>query len=171
MALERPEALAHVAASVVGERRTWALGAFASFATVMAVAAQPLPAQTFTVGSEPGFKPVAAALQAYVEAQPTPPAARSRQQFCVVGYGQGDKRHAWVYWHQGQRLVYWEPAGEDIESKETLTRSRRDLNLRRDVVATPAELGGSTYRVDRPWLNALLADCRRRGERHTLGPR
>lgn len=131
--------------------------------------AQPLPGQTFAVDAEPGFKPVQPALQAYLDTQPARPPGRAAQQFCVVGYRQGDSRYAWVYWHEGQRLVYWEPAADDVESKETLTRSRRDLSLRRDVVATTAELRGSSYRIDRAWLARLLADCRHRGQTFQLG--
>jgi len=129
-----------------------------------AVVAQPLPAQTFLADTEPGFKPVLPALEAYLDAQETPAVRLGTQHFCVVGYRRGEDRYAWVYWPQGQRLVYWEPAADDVESKETLTHSRRDLNLRKDVVASAGELRGSSYRVDQPWLKRLLADCRRRGQ-------
>jgi hypothetical protein len=131
-----------------------------------AATAQPLPAQTFAADAEPGFKPVLPALEAYLDAQTAP--AAGTQHFCVVGYRRGEDRYAWVYWQQGQRLVYWEPAADDVESKETLTRSRRELNLRKDVVASARELRGSSYRVDRPWLNRLLTDCRHRGQAFDL---
>jgi hypothetical protein len=133
-----------------------------------AATAQPLPAQTFAVDAEPGFKPVQPALQAYLAGQEAPAARAGAQHFCVVGYRSGDNRYAWVYWLEGQRLVYWEPAADDVESKETLTRSRRELNLRKDVVASTRELRGSSYRIDRPWLKRLLADCRRRGQAYDI---
>lgn len=117
---------------------------------------------TFVVDETPGFKPVLPALQTYLGTKE--PAPGGAQHFCVIGYERGGQKTAWVYWREGQRLVLWEPAGPDFESKDTLTRSRRDLNLRRDVVATKREVGSSSYRIDRPWLNGLLADCRRRGQ-------
>ena len=132
-----------------------------------AASAAPRPAETFVVDQEQGFKPVQPALESYLEGQVV---REGVQHFCVVGY-QAQRsqaaetfKFAWVYWHEGQRLVYWEPAGADVDSKETLILSRRDLNLRKDVVATDRELGSSTYRIDRPWLNRLLADCRRHGQ-------
>jgi hypothetical protein len=137
------------------------------FALTLAGAAVPSPAETFVVDQEPGFKPVQPALESYLGGQV---GHAGMQHFCVVGYRAQRSQaaeafqFAWVYWHEGQRLVYWEPAGADVDSKETLLLSRRDLNLRKDVVATDRELGGSTYRIDRTWLNRLLADCRRHGQ-------
>lgn len=133
-----------------------------------AASAAPLPAETFVVDQEPGFKPVQAALQSYVDGRS---ARTGVQHFCVIGYRvqrspQAEALHiAWVYWHEGQRLVHWEPAAADVDPKETLIRSRRDLDLRKDVVASARELGASTYRIDQPWLQRLLADCKRRGQR------
>lgn len=136
-------------------------------AAASAAPAAPSPAQTFAVDQEPGFKPVQTALEAYLDGQMQ---REGVQHFCVLGYQVQRPQDAeafkiaWVYWHEGQRLVYWEPAAADVDSKETLIRSRRDLNLRTDVVATERELGSSTYRIAQPWLNRLLADCRRRGQ-------
>lgn len=131
----------------------------AALAAGLAAAAGPA---TFVVDQTPGFQPVLPALQAYLGTQEPPP--RGVQHFCVIGYERDAQKTAWVYWREGQRLVHWEPAGDGFEPKDTLTRSRRDLNLRRDVVATPAEVGASSYRIHRAWLNGLLADCRRRGQ-------
>ena len=137
-----------------------------------AASAAPLPAETFVVDQEPGYKPVQAALHAYVDGHGTP---HGVQHFCVIGYRvqrspQAETFNvAWVYWHEGQRLVHWEAAAADVDSKETLTRSPRDLDLRKDVVAGSRDIGSSTYRIDRPWLQHLLADCKRRGQRFETG--
>lgn len=135
-----------------------------SFALMLAGAAAsaaPVPADTFAVDQEPGFKPVPPALESYLDAQVGgQPGREGVQHFCVVGYQVQRSQTAealkiaWVYWHEGQRLVYWEPAGADVDSKETLVRSRRDLNLRKDVVATHRELGSSTYCIDQPGSTA-----------------
>jgi len=126
--------------------------------------AQALAAPYFPVEPEPGFRPVGAALEAYLDQQPPASVASGPQRFCVLGRGQGDTRHAWVIWLSGQRLVHWEPAAAGVEPKQTLLRSRRDLDLRRDVVDRSDALRGSSYLIDRPWLNRLQAECRQRGQ-------
>lgn len=128
--------------------------------------AAPGPADTFDVAAEAGYRPVPEALAAYLDDRV---ARTGTHRFCVVGYRlAGTGGIAWVYWHEGQRLVHWEPAGAGFEPKDTLLHSRRDLDLRRDVVATARELAGSSYRIDRPWLRRLLADCHQRGRRFTV---
>lgn len=132
-----------------------------------AVSAAPAHDETFVVDQEPGFRPVQAALESYAGGKT---GQEGVQHFCVIGYrvqhsSQSEAfKFAWVYWHEGQRLVHWKPAATDVDPKETLIRSRRDLDLRKDVVASPRELGASTYRIDQPWLRRLLADCRQRGQ-------
>jgi hypothetical protein len=37
------------------------------------------------------------------------------------------------------------------------TKARIDLDT--DVVPTPDDIGGSTYLVDKPWVDAIVADC------------
>lgn len=71
----------------------------------------------------------------------------------MIGLGGDGYEIAWVIWHGGGRLVLWE------ENTEGLKNSRRDLSLSKDVVATQAEIGTSTYLVDRPWVNNLERQC------------
>ena len=133
-----------------------------------ACAAQASPAPAFMAESEPGFRPVGPALVAYLDAQPASAVAGGPQRFCVLGRGQGDSRHAWVIWLSGQRLVHWEPAAAGVDPKETLVHSRRDLDLRRDVVDSTNALRGSSYLIARPWLNRLQAECRHRGQQYIV---
>ncbi len=133
-----------------------------------ASAAQALPPAGFLAESEPGFRPVGAALGAYLDALPPSAVGSGPQRFCVLGRGQGDTRHAWVIWLSGQRLVHWEPAAAGMDSKQTLVHSRRDLDLRRDVVDGTDRLRGSSYMVDRAWLNRLQAECRQRGQQYIV---
>jgi hypothetical protein len=125
----------------------------------------------FDVDAATGFKPVTGALKALSASQSN---SKRRQHFCVIGYvGDGDARSvpakiAWVHWREKQQLVLWEPAAEGFKSKETLLRSRRTLDLDRDVVATDAEVAGSSYVVSRPWVDELINDCKRRGKRYLL---
>lgn len=135
-----------------------------------AMAAQAMAAPHFLVESEPGFRPVRIALEAYLDAQPPGTVPGGPQRFCVLGRGEGDARHAWLIWLSGQRLVRWEPAAAGVEPKETLLRSRRDLDLRRDVVDSASQLRGSSYLIDRGWLMRLQTECRQRGQ-HYIVPR
>lgn len=76
-----------------------------------------------------------------------------KAQACVTGLGGDGYEIAWVIWRGGDRLVLWE------ENTEGLKHSRRDLSLSEDVVATQAEIGTSTYLVDRQWVNNLERQC------------
>jgi hypothetical protein len=95
--------------------------------------------------------------------------ARSRlpvHHFCVVGYKDtGDSVNAWVHWVEGKALILWEPASAN---PLPLIASRRYLNLERDVVASEEDIKGSTYLVTRTWVNTVLADCTRVGDRYTV---
>jgi hypothetical protein len=129
-----------------------------------------VPETTFHPDREVGYKPVKTALRALVVSE----SARGAQHFCVVGYrvqGASDappKRTAWVYWREQKRLIQWQPATEGFESKQTLLRSSRSLDLAKDVVATEAEAGSSTYLVSRAWVDGVLKDCKARGTQHSI---
>lgn len=87
-----------------------------------------------------------------------------RHSFCVVGYRHGTPAAttAWVHWRQGKRLVLWEPAAPGQQAD--LARSRRSLDLTKDVVDTPEQLKGSSYLVTRAWVTQVLDDCARVGQ-------
>lgn len=76
-----------------------------------------------------------------------------RARACVIGLSGDGYKLAWVIWRGGGRLILWE------ENTEGLKYPRRDLSLSKDVVATPAQIGTSTYLVDRPWVNKLERQC------------
>ena len=76
-----------------------------------------------------------------------------RARACVIGLRGDSYKLAWVIWRGGGRLILWE------ENTEGLKYPIRDLSLIKDVVATPAQIGTSTYLVDRPWVNKLERQC------------
>jgi hypothetical protein len=78
---------------------------------------------------------------------------RRKARACVVGLRGGGTERAWVIWRGGGRLVLWE------ENTEGLSYPIRDLSLSKDVVATQAQIGTSTYLVDRPWVNKIERQC------------
>jgi len=86
--------------------------------------------------------------------------AKGAQHLCVVPYD----HYAWVYWQEGRRLILWEGSPH----ADALVRSRRVLDLDKDVVATEADVAGSTYLVTKAWVRDTLRDCREYGMRYTI---
>jgi hypothetical protein len=96
------------------------------------------------------------------------PRPRGPQHFCVVGYNDGESRRAWVHWREGKALILWEGSADPVHADDALILSRRQLDLNTDVVPTSADIAGSTYRIDRLWLDRTLADCAARGTHYAV---
>jgi hypothetical protein len=130
-----------------------------------------LPKKTFAVERANGFKPVSAALDAYLVKHE---AAKGSHSLCVIGYVEPrntespSRKVARVHWREGNRLTLWEPAAKGFESRDTLIRSRRHLDLAKDVAATAEAASGSTYLVSRAWIDAIDRDCKRRGKTYSI---
>lgn len=60
---------------------------------------------------------------------------------------------------QQKKIYLWE--GED----EELDVMRGSIDLRKDVVTSEHELHGSTYLVTKQWVDDLVRDCDRVGEK------
>jgi hypothetical protein len=129
-------------------------------AALLLAAAAP-PQRAFDPSGDPRFGDPAPSLRAFLAGRL--PRRHPPQHVCVVGYRSPDATLAWVHWREGHRLILWEP-GEPW-ADDALLMSRRQLDLRTDVVATDDEIGGSTYLVTRAWVRAILADCARAGRR------
>ena len=133
--------------------------------------AETMPKKTFTVERASGFKPVPVALEAFLVKQKAAPGPHS---LCVVGYfekksaASPSTKIAWVHWRGGNRLTRWEPAAKGFESKDTLIRSRRSLDLTKDVAESAEAVGGSTYLVSRNWVDAINKDCKQRGKTYSI---
>lgn len=125
------------------------------------------PAQTFKVASNPDYAHVEASLAELVNERATKPL----NHFCVIGYKPpAAEPVVWVHWLEENRLILWEPysAEAGADQKKDILRSRRNLNLATDVVASEADLHGSTYRVTKAWLDQTLADCQAAGEKYSI---
>jgi hypothetical protein len=82
---------------------------------------------------------------------------KAENTFCVLGFQSPDSlQGAWVIWREGKQIILW-------EGGETLDASRRRINLKSDVVATEAELHGSTYKVTQAWVTDITDTCDRSG--------
>ena len=140
------------------------------FMSSVACVAEPQK-EIFNVEKAPGYNPVLPALESYLAAQD---ATKGQQTLCVIGYvepksdGAGKNNVAWVYWREGNRLTQWEPAAEGFEPKDSLKHSRRDLDLAKDVVAKPEDVGSSTYKVSSAWVADVKKDCQKRGKSYEI---
>lgn len=88
--------------------------------------------------------------------------------FCIVGYNSPDAGQlVYVYWPRERQLILWDGGNRT----DSLIRSRRVLDLRKDVVATDADIGGSTYLVTRTWVAQKIADCAAHGRQYRVSRR
>jgi hypothetical protein len=125
---------------------------------VLAGAAGASEVTTFDLRSDPAFANAPAMLRGYARKN----ASARIERFCVLGVDAGGSRVAWIVWPRRNRLILWE--GQDLAD----TPSRRELDMTRDVVNSPAELHGSSYLVTRGWLETILSRCRSVGEQITV---
>lgn len=73
-----------------------------------------------------------------------------------------------VYWPQAHAILLIDPAmacGDDEAPPTDLDlawyRTKARIDLDTDVVATPEDIAGSTYLVDRAWVDAVVAESLR----------
>lgn len=153
-----------------------ALAALAGCATVPDAAAQTAPPAA-DAASDAGtifdtriaehFGDATAPLKAYLAAASPSPAGP--QHFCIVGYDRGEGgKAAQVHWREGNRLILWEGASDPAYAADAIRQSRRNLDLVTDVVATDADINGSTYLVTQAWVDRVLSDCAARGAQYTV---
>lgn len=128
------------------------------------VEASSKPAASQSVQSHPHFRCVVALLERIVEDA----GARGPQRLHVGPLERSDAGgFVRVYWPQDKAilLIDW-PASCDEEDLRIddgalgwyRTKARIDLDT--DVVPTPEQIGGSSYLVDRAWVDRVIAACR-----------
>lgn len=131
-------------------------------------AAIPQPSARATpIARQPQFRCVAALLQRIVDDAHS----RGRQRLYIgpIERSDGDNGDAFVrvYWPQQHAilLIDW-PAtcgDEDLRIDDAALgwyRTKARIDLDTDVVPTPEDIGGSTYLVDRAWVDRVIAACR-----------
>lgn len=90
-------------------------------------------------------------------------ALQKPQHFCIVGTSTMNGGQAWVHWNEGNMLILWEP-GDEYQ----IARSRRKLDLAKDIVPTEEDLKGSSYQMPRPWADLILSNCEKHGAKYTV---
>ena len=99
---------------------------------------------------------------------------RGANHFCTVAYGpiKGDTDRApiaYVHWVEGKRLILWEPEAEHFHEQDlSLVMSRRDWDMVRDVQRHPDPYRMTDWIIERSFVDAVLADCARVGQRLTI---
>ena len=109
---------------------------------------------------------IAALLRRIVEDDP---AARGPQRLYVDPRPTENATHVVrVYWPQARAILLIDPrmaCGVDGTPPADIDliwyRTKARIELETDVVATPEEIAGSTYLVDRAWVDAVVAECLR----------
>jgi hypothetical protein len=126
------------------------------------------PSQYISVEKIDGFSPVETSLREYIENQKAVPGP---QNICVVVDTTNANKNsvtALVYWHEGQRLIYWDQPARGVNPSETLIHSHRDLDLRTDVVKNDADIGSSTYLVTQNWVQSIKDSCNKYGNKYLI---
>jgi hypothetical protein len=121
-----------------------------------------VPLQTFDTRANAAFGDATVPLRLFLEKR-SEVALQKPQHFCVVGTSTSGSGAAWVHWKEGNLLILWEP-GDEYQ----IARSRRKLDLAQDIVATEADVKGSTYLVTRAWADAVMSSCEQHGAQYTV---
>ena len=148
---------------------------FGAWAKIAIAAPQVEPASdSISIERSPQFRCVAALLQQIVD-----DAANHGPQSLYIGpiEQEGATALVRVYWPQARAilLIDW-PAScgdEDMRIDDAALgwyRTKARIDLDTEVVPTPEDIAGSTYLVDRPWVDRVVAACRR-GHLLVIDPR
>jgi hypothetical protein len=97
------------------------------------------------------------------------PLKQNHHHFCVIGYQGADKsRRAWVHWREGAQLMLWSGFTDPQYRRDSIRQSRRQLDLKTDVVKTEEEVAGSTYLVTQAWVTKVMGDCEKGGAKYRI---
>ena len=72
---------------------------------------------------------------------------------------------------RGKGLTFgkvWNSVSDPAYFEDSIKWARSNLDLTKDVVATEADIGGSTYLVTRAWVDEILRSCAARGAQYTV---
>jgi hypothetical protein len=125
------------------------------------------PTGYFDTAADPDFGPATVPLRVMMAEAGVP---RGRvEKFCIVGYQySGGEQMAYVHWPRGRRLILWDGATDPVTRAQSIARSRRPWDLRKDVVADENAVGGSTYRVTKAWVARKIDDCAKHGRQYRV---
>jgi hypothetical protein len=76
------------------------------------------------------------------------------------------KEYLYAYWKEDRSILLLEHfnfLGKNTDFEWLYNKARVDL--RRDVVPTKEDIHGSTFLVDRPWVNRIINACTKKGKK------
>ena len=133
---------------------------FVLLAALASLKAQAPKDRIFDTRSVPVFNNPPPALQDFLRTQHT----SGQQHFCIIGYQGSTKadrsKRAWIHWTEGRKIILW--------TGGPIARSRRVIDLTKDVVATDSEVKGSTNLVTRAWVNRVVVNCQSHGAKYQI---
>lgn len=105
--------------------------------------------------------------------------ARRANRFCFVKQAprtgvQGDTANVWMIWHEGREILNTAGRVATGDEAEFLGRSEalaKSVHLATDVVESEEQIAGSTFLVDRAWVDRIVGACRKTGRTVTVAPR
>lgn len=108
------------------------------------------------VRSHPNFSGIVATLKELVARE----GKARRNTFFIADVRQEDGQdYSYAYWKQDKSIIILHlPLEEESASYEWLYRKAR-VDLETDVVPTQEDVGGSSFLVDRAWVNKILKEC------------
>jgi len=87
--------------------------------------------------------------------------------FCIAAYRYPDGlKRAWAWWREGKLILPWDASRDPALPVSLLTAN--PINLKHDVVASEADVQGSTSLVTRAWVSGIERDCQERGDQFTV---
>lgn len=104
--------------------------------------------------------------------------ARRTNHFCFVKQApraglDGDTASIWMIWHEGGEILNSAGSAATGDDAVSLGRSEalaKSVNLATDVVESPAQIAGSTFLVDRAWVDHIVGACKKTGHTVTIKP-
>ena len=104
----------------------------------------------------PNFSGIVATLKELVARE----GEASRNTFFIADVRWEDGRaYSYAYWKEDKAIIVLHlPLEKESASYEWLYGKAR-VDLETDVVTTPEEIGGSSFLVDRGWVNKILKEC------------
>ena len=108
------------------------------------------------VRSHPNFSGIVGTLKELVAREGK---AKRNTFFIAAVRGENGREYSYAYWKEDKSIIILHlPLEKESASYEWLYGKAR-VDLETDVVPTQKDIGGSSFLVDRAWVNKILKEC------------
>ncbi|MFI8615749.1 hypothetical protein ACIGHN_09620 [Acidovorax sp. NPDC077693] len=104
--------------------------------------------------------------------------AQRTNRFCFVKQPprndvEGDTASLWMIWHEGGEIL--DSAGSIGPGDDAALRGRsealaKSVHLATDVVESKEQIAGSTFLIDRAWVDSIINACKTKGRTVSIAP-